>query len=163
MPIATSPSTAPRPFKMEERKRPAITNADDLAPPSKRQNVNGAGKSRDDSGDAKDEAWIEVSVTRPSRPPPPDPLEQKHCRIRPPPEDAATHPSVGTRRPVARFVSRTLALGFNANARLCWRQRARVSGSSFSSLPLCHITPPPCANVASYTDHCATLERRYAC
>src|SRR6266566_1677819 len=73
MPIATSPSTAPRPFKMEERKRPAITNADDLAPPSKRQNVNGAGKSRDDSGDAKDEAWIEVSVTRPSRPPPPDP------------------------------------------------------------------------------------------
>ena len=49
---------------MDERKRPALTSPDDLAPPSKRQAVNGGGKARDDNGDAKDDAWIEVSVTR---------------------------------------------------------------------------------------------------
>ncbi|KAL7626758.1 E3 ubiquitin-protein ligase bre1 [Parahypoxylon ruwenzoriense] len=43
---------------MEDRKRPAISNADDMAPPSKRQAVNGGGKSKDDA-DGKDEAWIE--------------------------------------------------------------------------------------------------------
>ncbi|KAF3769877.1 hypothetical protein M406DRAFT_284353 [Cryphonectria parasitica EP155] len=40
---------------MEDRKRP-ISSAEDLAPPSKRQQVNGSSKSRDDAGD---EAWIE--------------------------------------------------------------------------------------------------------
>ncbi|TPX14290.1 uncharacterized protein E0L32_005486 [Thyridium curvatum] len=44
---------------MEDRKRPALTNTDDLAPPSKRHQLNGGGKSRDDGGDTKDEAWIE--------------------------------------------------------------------------------------------------------
>ncbi|KAL1878819.1 hypothetical protein VTK73DRAFT_7472 [Phialemonium thermophilum] len=44
---------------MEDRKRPALSSVDDLAPPSKRQAVNGGGKSRDDSGDMKEEAWIE--------------------------------------------------------------------------------------------------------
>lgn len=48
---------------MEDRKRPAV-NTDDLAPPSKRQAVNGGNKSKDDSGDMREEAWIEVSVTR---------------------------------------------------------------------------------------------------
>lgn len=43
---------------MEDRKRPAISSTDDIAPPSKRQAVNGGSKSKDD-GDAKDEAWIE--------------------------------------------------------------------------------------------------------
>lgn len=68
MPIATlsiielPPSD---PVKMEDRKRPASGNADDLAPPSKRQAVNGGGsKAKDDAGDAKEETWIEVSVTR---------------------------------------------------------------------------------------------------
>ncbi|XDG01299.1 hypothetical protein ABKA04_000914 [Annulohypoxylon sp. FPYF3050] len=42
---------------MEDRKRPAIST-DDIAPPSKRQAVNGGSKSKDD-GDTKDEAWIE--------------------------------------------------------------------------------------------------------
>ncbi|KAK2074433.1 hypothetical protein P8C59_008641 [Phyllachora maydis] len=43
---------------MEDRKRPAV-NTDDLAPPSKRQAVNGGNKSKDDSGDMREEAWIE--------------------------------------------------------------------------------------------------------
>jgi hypothetical protein len=66
MPIATSPSTLPRPAtfaKMEDRKRPASSAVDDYAPPSKRQAVNGSSKSKDDSGDMKEEAWIEVSVS----------------------------------------------------------------------------------------------------
>ncbi|KAK4173475.1 hypothetical protein QBC36DRAFT_335755, partial [Triangularia setosa] len=62
MPVATSPSALPRPSsfaKMEDRKRPASGAVDDVAPPSKRQQVNGSGKSKDDSGDMKEEAWIE--------------------------------------------------------------------------------------------------------
>ncbi|XXH04849.1 hypothetical protein Hte_011271 [Hypoxylon texense] len=43
---------------MEDRKRPAISSTDDIAPPSKRQAVNGGSKSKDDS-DIKEEAWIE--------------------------------------------------------------------------------------------------------
>lgn len=69
MPIATSPSVLPRPAtfaKMEDRKRPASGAVDDYAPPSKRQAVNGSGKSKDDSGDMKEEAWIEVSVSHDS-------------------------------------------------------------------------------------------------
>ncbi|KAK3333143.1 BRE1 E3 ubiquitin ligase-domain-containing protein [Cercophora scortea] len=61
MPIATSPAL-PRPAtftKMEDRKRPAASAVDDVAPPSKRQAVNGSSKARDDSGDMKEEAWIE--------------------------------------------------------------------------------------------------------
>ncbi|KAH9900394.1 E3 ubiquitin-protein ligase BRE1 [Xylariomycetidae sp. FL2044] len=60
MPVSTSPTSAPLStrVKMEDRKRPALSNSDDIAPPSKRQAVNGAGKSKDD-GDVKDEAWIE--------------------------------------------------------------------------------------------------------
>lgn len=68
MPVATSPSVTPRlpstKVKMDDRKRPAIGSADDLAPPSKRQAVNGGGKSKDDSGDTKEEAWIDVSLFR---------------------------------------------------------------------------------------------------
>lgn len=67
MPVAASPSVLPRPatfVKMEDRKRPASGAVDDY-PPSKRQAVNGGSKSKDDSGDMKEEAWIEVSfVTR---------------------------------------------------------------------------------------------------
>lgn len=62
MPIATSPSALPRPAsfaKMEDRKRPASGAVDDCGPPSKRQAVNGSSKSKDDSGDMKEEAWIE--------------------------------------------------------------------------------------------------------
>ncbi|KAJ9137295.1 E3 ubiquitin protein ligase [Pleurostoma richardsiae] len=44
---------------MDDRKRPAVGTADDLAPPSKRQAVNGNSKSRDDGVDTKEEAWIE--------------------------------------------------------------------------------------------------------
>lgn len=65
MPVATSPSAllpASPIAKMEDRKRPAI-NTEDLAPPSKRQQVNGGNKSRDDAVDMRDEAWIEVSKT----------------------------------------------------------------------------------------------------
>ena len=51
---------------MEDRKRPASGAVDDYAPPSKRQAVNGGGKSKDDSGDMKEEAWIEVSVSHDS-------------------------------------------------------------------------------------------------
>ncbi len=60
--ITSRPSTS---VKMEDRKRPAVSTPDDLAPPTKPQAVNGGGKSRDDGGDSKDEAWIEVRVTRP--------------------------------------------------------------------------------------------------
>ncbi|VBB86753.1 Putative E3 ubiquitin-protein ligase BRE1 [Podospora comata] len=62
MPVATSPSALPRPSsfaKMEDRKRPASGAVDEVAPPSKRHQVNGSGKSKDDSGDMKEEAWIE--------------------------------------------------------------------------------------------------------
>lgn len=64
MPIAT-PHSAPHPTtlgKMEDRKRPAVSAVDEFAPPSKRQAVNGGSKSKDDSGDMKEEAWIEVSL-----------------------------------------------------------------------------------------------------
>jgi E3 ubiquitin-protein ligase BRE1 len=67
MPLATASGITPQSStltKMEERKRPAITSADDLAPPSKRQAVNGGNKTRDDNTDSREEAWIEVGVTR---------------------------------------------------------------------------------------------------
>lgn len=62
MPLSTSPTTVPLSthVKMEDRKRPAISSTDDIAPPSKRQAVNGGSKSKDD--DVKEEAWIEVSL-----------------------------------------------------------------------------------------------------
>ncbi|KJZ78915.1 E3 ubiquitin-protein ligase BRE1 [Hirsutella minnesotensis 3608] len=44
---------------MEDRKRPAIGSADDLAPPSKRVAVNGS-KAKDDALDPKEEGWIEA-------------------------------------------------------------------------------------------------------
>ncbi|KAF4988796.1 hypothetical protein FDECE_14914 [Fusarium decemcellulare] len=44
---------------MEDRKRPAISSADDLAPPSKRVAVNGS-KAKDDSLEMKEESWIEA-------------------------------------------------------------------------------------------------------
>lgn len=62
MPVATSPSALlpPSPtVKMEDRKRPS---GDDLGPPSKRQQVNGSSKSRDE--DRGDESWIEVSSVK---------------------------------------------------------------------------------------------------
>lgn len=43
---------------MEDRKRPALSATDEIAPPSKRQAINGGSKSRDDN-DLRDEAWIE--------------------------------------------------------------------------------------------------------
>lgn len=62
MPVATSSPAVSHPSglsKMEDRKRPAISATDEIAPPSKRQAVNGTVKSRDD-GESRDEAWIEV-------------------------------------------------------------------------------------------------------
>ncbi|KAI5465722.1 hypothetical protein BGZ63DRAFT_112291 [Mariannaea sp. PMI_226] len=63
MPLTTTPpSASPRPStvaKMEDRKRPAISSADDLAPPSKRVAVNGS-KAKDDPLDLKEESWIEA-------------------------------------------------------------------------------------------------------
>ncbi|TQV99603.1 hypothetical protein V2A60_005069 [Cordyceps javanica] len=44
---------------MEDRKRPAVGSADDLAPPSKRVAVNGS-KPKDDAPEMKEESWIEV-------------------------------------------------------------------------------------------------------
>lgn len=67
MPIATVPTVVPtRTFtvaKMEDRKRSAIADTDEYAPPSKRQAVNGsAGKAKEDpNGEFRDEAWLEVS------------------------------------------------------------------------------------------------------
>ncbi|KAI8634842.1 E3 ubiquitin-protein ligase-like protein [Xylariaceae sp. FL1651] len=60
MPLSTSPTTAPLStrVKMEDRKRPAVNSTDDIAPPSKRQAVNGGGKAKEDV-DSKDEAWVE--------------------------------------------------------------------------------------------------------
>lgn len=79
MPVATSPSallpTSPV-VKMEDRKRPAI-NTEEIAPPSKRQQVNGSSKARDNTVDMGDEAWIEVSNTtcfQSDSPPPPLPF-----------------------------------------------------------------------------------------
>lgn len=64
MPVATAPSALPtRPspvVKMEDRKRPAIADTDDYAPPNKRQATNGgASKTKEDNGEYRDEAWIE--------------------------------------------------------------------------------------------------------
>lgn len=64
MPVATTPSASPRPstlVKMEDRKRPAISGAEDLAPPSKRVAINGS-KAKDENTDMKEDTWIEVSV-----------------------------------------------------------------------------------------------------
>jgi E3 ubiquitin-protein ligase BRE1 len=62
MPSSTSPIVAQLStrVKMEDRKRPAVNSTDDIAPPSKRQAVNGGSKAKDDA-DTKDEAWVEVS------------------------------------------------------------------------------------------------------
>lgn len=46
---------------MEDRKRPALSGAEDIAPPSKRQAVNGAAAKASKDDDTKEEAWIEVS------------------------------------------------------------------------------------------------------
>ncbi|KAH7170462.1 BRE1 E3 ubiquitin ligase-domain-containing protein [Dactylonectria macrodidyma] len=62
MPLTATPSASPRPStlaKMEDRKRPAISSADDLAPPSKRVAVNGS-KAKDDALEMKEEGWIEA-------------------------------------------------------------------------------------------------------
>ncbi|CAK7199094.1 E3 ubiquitin-protein ligase bre1 [Sporothrix eucalyptigena] len=64
MPIATAPTVVPtRPsavVKMEDRKRPAIADTDEYAPPSKRQAVNGGtSKAKEDpNGEYRDE-WLE--------------------------------------------------------------------------------------------------------
>ncbi|KAK4067731.1 hypothetical protein Trihar35433_6291 [Trichoderma harzianum] len=61
MPVATTPSASPRPstlVKMEDRKRPAISGAEDLAPPSKRVAINGS-KAKDENTDMKEDTWIE--------------------------------------------------------------------------------------------------------
>ncbi|KAK6843690.1 E3 ubiquitin-protein ligase BRE1 [Apiospora arundinis] len=44
---------------MEDRKRPAMSGADDIGPPTKRQAVNGSSKHAKDDSDMKEEAWIE--------------------------------------------------------------------------------------------------------
>ncbi|CAG7555551.1 unnamed protein product [Fusarium equiseti] len=44
---------------MEDRKRPAISSADEIAPPSKRVAVNGS-KAKDDPLDMKEESWVEA-------------------------------------------------------------------------------------------------------
>jgi hypothetical protein len=71
MPVATTPSAPTGPStasKMEDRKRPAVSSTDDLAPPSKRVAVNGS-KTKDESVEMKEEGWIEVrSMINPSRP-----------------------------------------------------------------------------------------------
>ncbi|KAM6477907.1 BRE1-domain-containing protein [Trichoderma sp. SZMC 28011] len=62
MPVATTPSASPRPstlVKMEDRKRPAISGAEDLAPPSKRVAINGS-KAKDENTDMKEDTWIEA-------------------------------------------------------------------------------------------------------
>ncbi|KAH8737787.1 BRE1 E3 ubiquitin ligase-domain-containing protein [Ilyonectria robusta] len=62
MPLTATPSASPRPStlaKMEDRKRPAISSADDLAPPSKRVAVNGS-KAKEDALEMKEEGWIEA-------------------------------------------------------------------------------------------------------
>jgi hypothetical protein len=81
MPVATSNSLpGPATFvKMEDRKRPAVSAVDDLAPPSKRQAVNGGSKSKDDSGDSREEAWIEVSLQAVPKSPPP--FDQDVCDL----------------------------------------------------------------------------------
>ncbi|KAI1128075.1 ubiquitin ligase protein BRE1 [Nemania abortiva] len=60
MPSSTSPIVTPLStrVKMEDRKRPAVNSTDDIAPPSKRQAVNGGSKVKEEA-DAKDEAWVE--------------------------------------------------------------------------------------------------------
>ena len=46
---------------MEDRKRPAVSSADDLAPPSKRLAINGS-KVKDEATELKEEGWVEVST-----------------------------------------------------------------------------------------------------
>ncbi|KAL6867930.1 BRE1 domain-containing protein [Trichoderma novae-zelandiae] len=63
MPVATTPSASPRPstlVKMEDRKRPAISGGEDLAPPpSKRVAINGS-KAKDENADMKEDYWVEA-------------------------------------------------------------------------------------------------------
>ncbi|KFH48159.1 E3 ubiquitin-protein ligase-like protein [Hapsidospora chrysogenum ATCC 11550] len=63
MPAATTLPASSRPSttnpKMEERKRPAVGSADELAPPSKRLAVNGS-KHKDDALEMKEESWVET-------------------------------------------------------------------------------------------------------
>ncbi|KAI1265161.1 hypothetical protein F5Y18DRAFT_60306 [Xylariaceae sp. FL1019] len=60
MPVSTSPSDVPRStrVKMEDRKRAAVNSTDDIAPPSKRQAVNGGGKIKEEA-DPSSETWVE--------------------------------------------------------------------------------------------------------
>lgn len=60
MPLSTSKSSAPLSplVNMEDRKRPALSATDEIAPPSKRQQINGgANVAKDD--DAKEDVWID--------------------------------------------------------------------------------------------------------
>lgn len=62
MPVATTTSASsllPTMSKMEDRKRPALSSADDLAPPSKRLAVNGS-KTKDDGPEMKEESWVDA-------------------------------------------------------------------------------------------------------
>ena len=173
MPIATSPSALPRPatlVKMEDRKRPASNAVDDGAPPTKRQAVNGGGKSRDDAGDMKEESWIEVSLVtvprstsralpsfRRLQSPPSHPIRsaQRCCVV----------PIYG--RGIARkhflappptstpcFFARVSRLHV-ANARRRWSQHARLSGFTLSSMPpCCCLEIPRYFSAALYIHFC---------
>ncbi|KAH7329140.1 hypothetical protein B0I35DRAFT_37159 [Stachybotrys elegans] len=59
MPLATTPSRPSTLAKMEDRKRPAVSSTDDMAPPSKRVAVNGS-KVKEDAPEMKEESWIEA-------------------------------------------------------------------------------------------------------
>lgn len=84
MPLSTAKSSTPlSPVgKMEDRKRAALSAPDDMAPPSKRHQVNGSTAAKDD--DTKEDAWIEVGPSPFPSPPstlpllsqPPSPARQ---------------------------------------------------------------------------------------
>ena len=64
MPAVTTPTESPRPSllpKMEDRKRPALSTPDDLAPPAKKVAINGS-KTKDDGPEMKEEGWVEVRL-----------------------------------------------------------------------------------------------------
>lgn len=186
MPVATSPSallpTSPV-VKMEDRKRPAI-NTEEIAPPSKRQQVNGSSKARDNA-DPTDEAWIEVSKyhdTLSIQTLPHPALLYHHCHY--PslyPQVSSLHTlqfqggiarlgSPDTQGAVRLLTRSVLMRGLLASA--CWAARSTNAPQLFAGIPLHstlngRYTPPSTPSIFSPNTHAdcwvfrATKKMRY--
>jgi len=161
MPVATHfAASSPRPSnlaKMEDRKRPAISNHDDIAPPTKKQALNGGGRSRgDDNGDTKEEAWIEVgqALALPNRSLVRNTLPQDHIY-------AILVAFITS--PVAQILLQKRADRFGANARFAGDSRPSFQALHSLSFFIVLIRLAHLENVDVYIRPRKVISTRFAC